>query len=109
MKYIKTYENMNKLPEIGDYVLMRVNLKEYSKKEDVNKFINNSIGQVMKIYPENEEVRVKYYNIPDNIKDWFLYDSFKKTYSRVFNTNRIVDIKTKEDFDLYNNQNKYNL
>lgn len=107
MKYIKAYENMN-LPEINDYVLMKVNLVEYKWKDEVNNYINNTIGQIIDVYPNEENIRIKYDNIPDIIKSWFRIDN--GVYSRVIHNDQIVAIgKSIDEVIINKNINKYNL
>ncbi len=111
MKYIKTYENMNKLPEIGDYVLMKINLTEYEHKDEINNYINNTIGKIINIYPSTDDIRIKYDNIPNNIKSWFRdHKNYKNYYSRILRIDKIVAIgKTPEEVILNRDINKYNL
>lgn len=123
MKYLKKFENINDTePEVGDYILIKVNLQEYGKKEIINNFINNTIGKVYKIY--NDDIRVSYENIPDEIKGWFskpIYTPSLKfinaikgvgegEYTRLFSKDRIVVFsKNKKDVEPYIQANKYNL
>ena len=92
MKYIKKFENITDEPQIGDYVLIKIHLIEYKKKNEVNAFINNTIGVI--IYISDIDIRVQYDNIPDNIKDWFLESKRlnKITYSRILRKESIVDL-----------------
>lgn len=111
MKYLKTYENLTIEPKVGDYVLMRVNLELYKDKDEVNDFVNNTIGQIIEIH-KDEEIRIRYDNVPDNIKDWFLNERHKgeKTYSRILSKKNIVAIgETPEDVKFNKVINKYNL
>ena len=115
MKYIKKFENIDIEPEVGDYVLMRINLIDSIKKDEINNYINNTIGQIIQIHPSTEEIRIRYDNIPDNIKDWFRNhkDWIKDNgdfYSRILQINKIVAIgKTPEEVILNRDINKYNL
>jgi len=110
MKYIKLFENLTIEPEIDDYVLMRINLETYYMKDEVNNFINNNIGQIVRI--DEDEIRITYHNIPDNIKDWFREHKYtdKIIYTRILNKNKIVAIgKTPEEVKINKVVNKYNL
>lgn len=110
MKYLKTYENLTIEPKVGDYALMRVNLLLYKDKDEVNDFVNNTIGQIIEIH-KDEEIRIRYDNVPDNIKDWFLNDrKGEKRYSRILSKKNIVAIgETPEDVKFNKVINKYNL
>jgi len=115
MKYIKKFENINKSPEVGDYVLMRSD----SKNKGFNIFINNNIGQVV-INIGTHLITIKYDNINLNNQTrskFFVYDNIVESYVKTFNIDKVVVFsKNKEDIenfiknpDLYQSANKYNL
>ena len=67
MKYIKTYETLNKRePQIGDYVIMDTN------DDSLKNYINTHIGQID--YIDSEELSVSFPDVPQNIRQK-LYDS----------------------------------
>jgi len=68
MKYLKTYEDINRLPKLNDWVIIADDL-------DVN-INNDSIGQIIKIYP-NKRYIIKFDKIDriptlgvDQLKYW---------------------------------------
>ena len=67
MKYIKTYEKLDK-PEVGDYVICRDNLS-HASQDITNHFLSNNIGVIVKITKDLSTYCVKYYGIeiPDNV------------------------------------------
>jgi hypothetical protein len=103
MKYLKTYEKNIDNPQVGDYVIVHVDLKIYEFKDIVNNFINNNVG---KIVHENEfEVKVTYDNAPPELKTWFGHDG-----TRTFSVDRIVDFdKSKEKLELRLIAKNYNI
>jgi hypothetical protein len=80
MKYIKKYENFDKVPKIGDYVLMRTD----SKNIDFRNFLKNNFGQIVKI--GNSLVNVKY-ELSINKEIFYFFDL---DCSRSFNKKKIV-------------------
>jgi phenylalanyl-tRNA synthetase beta subunit len=118
MKYIKKYEDGEEInPQIGDYVLINLKLHFYEHKREVMNFINNTIGQIINVYHYNnhdvwdDEIRVKYDDVPDTIKSYFSnkYDS-PDYYSRQVSNKKIVEIgKTLEEVQFKISQNKFNL
>jgi hypothetical protein len=103
MKHIKMFEDLNKEPEVGDYVLVRIDLKMYVLKDVVNNFINNNIGKIAYKYTEN--VKVVYDNPPPELEKWFGFNG-----ARTFDMDRIVDFdKSKEKLKLRLAANKYNI
>jgi len=78
MKYIKTFENIQKEPKVGDYVLC-----EDSDNEDVielsdwNEYIRTHIGKVIQIKPgtdlRSKIYVVKYKDVPNYIQKHFHY------------------------------------
>lgn len=106
MKYIKSYENiLNNNIQIGDYVYC--NEKTEGVPEDALFFINNNIGKVVQIN-KGYDYTVKYYNIPENIKRYFI--RFNVEDCRGFDYNEIIyHSKNKQELKAIISQNKYNL
>lgn len=119
MKYIKTYENSQKPPKIGDYVAINP-----SKNLPVNNiyiniikdFLKNNIGQIINIKKEkvmfppgklnkiNYMLAVKYENVPEDVSGFF------KNNIKVFNLSSVAAFgKTKEEVEIKLSANKYNL
>ena len=44
MKYLKTYERVNKKPQIGDYVVITAGL---TFSEELEEYIENNVGQII--------------------------------------------------------------
>lgn len=103
MKYIKLFDNKNPNLKIGNYVLVNI---DYSNPEFFN-FINNNIGQIVGIsgtHNDDLSLRIKYNNIPNDIKSFFRYDT------RWFAPYEIICVKkTIEDIKLQIDTNKYNI
>lgn len=121
MKYIKTYEQLDEEPQIGDYVIM-------TSYEWLNEFLHNNIGQIVFIgtQNQNDNINVIY---PSNIitdDSYFrkitkyehdIYDKFssiarnnKKVSLRIFERNEILYFsKNKEDLEAKIAAKKYNL
>jgi hypothetical protein len=101
LKYIKLFDNKNPNLKIGNYVLVNVNYP------DLIYFINNNIGQIVEIsgtHNDDLSLRIKYNNIPNDIKIFFRYDT------RWFEPSEIIYIgKTIEDVELQIDTNKYNI
>ena len=108
----KIFENLKSELKVGDYVLMRSN----ASAKELLEFINNNIGQVIKINNfEDLRIRVRYNNIPDNVIPWFGFAERQfppsiRTAARIFDINQIVEFaKTKEELELKLAAKKYNL
>lgn len=67
MKYLKTFESVNKLQN-GDYVYCVENI-EY--RGDIGEFISNNIGLLIR--NDSGVYYVRYENIPIDLKDNFTY------------------------------------
>jgi hypothetical protein len=67
MKHLKNYENIDSDIKVGDYVLV----KSIFSTEKLNKFINNSIGQLTKIQDDYSIIKVRYTKIPFELKQFF--------------------------------------
>jgi len=109
MKYIKKFELNTNIPEIGDYILTVYDIKN-DRNTSINqlkKFIDNTIGIVvddLEFGVHNNYVRVKYENIPENIKNFFIDDRKR------FNIVSIVDYdKDLETLKYKIEANKFNI
>ena len=107
MKYIKKFENIKKIPEVGDYVIIRWELNNLAH------FLNNNIGQIAYKSPDNSVFTVKYDNIPNNIKNHFVSPgslSKDRRLSKSFNLKEILHFsKDIKELELELTANKYNL
>ena len=94
MKYLKKYENIQLIPQKGDYVLMRSDCGDIQ----ISNYISNHIGQIeIKEVGAVHVVHVKY-----NTK---IFDS-----PRIFSVTQIIDFaKTKEELEIRLIANKYNI
>ena len=72
MKYIKLYESIENVPQIGDYVIC-----EDFNNADINLFISSNIGKFVRYTKDNDPILkqfnfiIQYENIPENIKSNF--------------------------------------
>jgi len=114
MKYIKEFENLNyKEPNVGDYVICQ----EKNENKDFISFIENNIGQIIKIkqYYTNEKLYyyIRYTGIPDNIKYHFYegihIDLYENNIRGMFLSEIKYWSKDKEDLETILSTNKYNL
>ena len=107
MKYLKFFENeqiSKKLPNVGDYVLC-----DESFKTELNNFINNNIGKIIKIEHDSHitEYLVEYdlNLIPLGIKKYFIYNN-----RRLFIIDEITHHSdNKDDLELILLSKKYNI
>lgn len=106
---LKIFENINNIPEIGDYV--KVNLTDYFGVFSLGaiNFINYNIPKnINYIFNTNNElsaIRVKYDNIPENFKRLF-----DKNGTIILRLEAIECFgKTIEELELKLKSNKYNL
>lgn len=110
MKYIKSYENIQEEPQVGDYIIMHT----ITIEPNAFKFINNNIGQILTIEPglsQNKKLlSIAYDNVPAEITEWFNWDSFIMKYVKRFSDRFIVAFsKNKEDLEHIIDAKKYNL
>ena len=110
MKYKKTFENRKKIPKIGDYALVNIDIPIFSN------FINNNIGRIISINHKDLEVKVKYENVPKYAMAFMMpeYDEYipgvNQPWSRTFDLKYLIYFsKSKENVELQKNVNKYNL
>ena len=97
MKYIKKFENTKEGPKQGDYVLM----KSTMSNQELNDFIDNNVGKILKILNNihYSSVKVEYKNIPMNIANMFGYNDYKNdknTGIREFLMSSIIDYSENE-------------
>lgn len=117
MKYIKSYENIEDKPQIGDYVICHETI-DFSDIQsiihDVINIVNNNIGQY--VYNDEYDSKSKYnylikfndVNIPENLKLEFLANDIEKC-RRMSREEIIYWSKTKEELEIKLTQNKFNL
>jgi hypothetical protein len=122
MKYLKTYEEINKnIPKIGDYVILQLD-KNYN--DTMINFFNNNIGQIRKIRENFEfykykipiknkikqepiidtEYSIEYENMPENININVNISDIPFDYS-----NLIKGINVHKDYVKYFSSNKEEL
>ena len=108
MKYIKTYEDLNDEPNLGDYVITTVIISDVDPK--LKFFLENNVGKICKIEDHVISYLVKYENTPfdlfiginDNYKKDVGYWWFDKLEIKIHSSN-------KEECEAYLNAKKYNL
>jgi hypothetical protein len=98
MKYLKLYEELNKEPEINDYVIGR-NIRKLpttgpdKDADEIDEYLKTHIGQIINIQ-HGQDFLVKY----DDGNSWW----FKKF--------ELIHIsKNKNDLEIYIEAEKYNL
>jgi len=108
MKYIKTFENKNKVFKVGQYVIA----ENIPYKPNLKSFFNDNIGLIIKkekytnsINVKITEYIVKYENIPDNIETYFMKNSIH-FYSDDL---RLATEEEIEKHELNNITNKFNI
>ena len=113
MKHLKSFENNNQEPEVGDYVICEDCV---SLEEEFKNFMCNNIGLIVEINPNTNYPYTLYYeNIPDNIIDGFscvLNNNYEYDYKclRAMSREEIIHFsKNKEDLETILASNKYNL
>lgn len=96
-RYVKNYYNPNQANE-DDFVIVNFDITDYKPSETDKLFIdfvNNSIGKII-TKNSNELLTIRYQRIPDNIKDYFSYDT------KIFNMKDIKHYsKVKKDLRKY--------
>lgn len=120
MKYLKTFEDLQNKPEVGDYVIINVSP---SADNNVREYIDNTIGVIHTIQDDRVDmwnnvitgnIIVKYINVPNEIRSWFHYEGTRKKYGRKyfrsFDTQQIYAFsKSKEELELMLQTKNYNL
>ena len=121
MKHIKKFENINNIPEIGDYVLL-YDLTDYGidSGDNFKMFINNNIGIVhdiqYNVFNHDEGYYVMYSNVPDNIRQFFKKINTNNVTlgnngvtSTWFVEDFLMFSKNKKDIEVFLQSKKYNL
>ena len=107
MKYLKRFENIIKWNvKEGDFAIFKYtedddffNIKNTPELRD---FINNTIGEIDKIYTDEQRwILVKYDNVPYKISH-----NFYQNHTMMLNKNNIYDVFDRET---YLQSKKYNL
>ena len=110
MKYLKKFEHkiISKPVSEGDYIIAKIN-----GNDNVAKFINNNIGQIVLINIGPSWLSVTYENVPDIIIDYFTVIEDKKNtflYNYTIHIGDVIDFaKTKEELELQLSTNKFNI
>lgn len=108
MKYIKTYENLEIEPKVGDYVIC----DDSSAKDHIilRDFINNNIGRLNHIDKEDPmPYDIEYKNIPYELSSFYFGFNGRKN-NRIMNRTEIIYFsKSKEDVEQYLQNKKFNL
>ena len=53
MRYLKSFESFTEIPKIGDYVLMRTDVKN----KNIQNFIKNNTGQIIYLYDSSKKTQ----------------------------------------------------
>jgi len=107
MKYIKQYESINNIPQVGDYILF----EDSDLKKEISNFMSNNIGLIVSKELVLYDYVVKYENVPDELTPYFSYAYLK--YGRncrgIERSDIIYFSSNKEDLEIRLQANKYNL
>jgi hypothetical protein len=117
MKYIRTYEKLRDIPEIGDYVCCHLLEGEPEEQIYTNNFLNNNIGKLINIRGsgESQKYEVKFKNKFEHESQFSeLYGSFimgdiEKNIACFFDDEFDFFSKNKEDVETHLSAKKYNL
>jgi hypothetical protein len=108
MKYIKKFEHVKNMPEIGDYIIVECNNTMGKSYDDIFNFLNNSVGKVVgfgKVGIFNDGVKIKFYNVPKNLNNYF-----NPNHINIFDLRNIVAFgKDKDDLIIQKKAREYNL
>lgn len=116
MKYLKTFETINKIPQVGDYIIAHIS--RTAPKPDVyniDYFLLNNIGEVLSV--NKRVIYVKYIidkSLPrsgaaQSFREWFIKIDKTKLYM-AFSLDKIDEIfQNKEHAIAYLAAKKYNL
>jgi len=101
MKHLKTYENTQDEPQIGDYVRCDERLSSPSRK-----FTLNKIGQYLRRHTfATAQFLIQYENVPEHLMKIFTEDN-----CRNMTRDEIIFFSpNKKDCEIYIDVNKYNL
>jgi len=116
MKYLKTFENIKKSLNLGDYVICEEipsNGLEKRNFKDVIEFERYNIGKYVKSINGNGKFKyaIYYDNIPQKFKDkFFMREGDIDKYCRVMSRKEIIfNSKNKEELEAIINANKFNI
>jgi len=110
MKYLKTYENLEQEPQIGDWVVVRIDDNRRSDGDNDTPWTNmieKSIGQV--ISTPDEDCDYDYNNVKDYFKAWKIKYEWKQRHFIIFKREIVFFDKDKEKVEAYTQTQKYNL
>jgi hypothetical protein len=133
MKYIKKYESISNIPEVGDYMLVNTNLLDSGRTGGIPDIFTPfqtlafyRIGKITSVkktgLEQVLEIRADYsmsdvrragppfwYNTPPNKTDMLKFDG--KTYYVEYTLpyNSIIHSKNREDLEPYIQSNKFNI
>ena len=118
MKYIKTFEDLKETLQIGDYVLINIDIKNslLDNRYEIMNFINNTIGRIGGIREDRVDywdhkiegdIKVMYENVPKNVKKWMSFTGYNNEnpeynglYYRSFDKDKVVAFaKTSEELE----------
>jgi len=111
MKYIKTFEDLNTEPKIGDYVLMNSTMNNIN----LNKFLADNIGKILNIDYNNDytSIEVEYEDIPSDIQYLFGFNTNNLQIGKGFRDfllSSIIDkSENKEDLKYKIDAKKFNI
>ncbi len=107
MKYLKTYEQINKgTPKIGDYVIC----EEIGNSDDAyNNFLKTTIGKIVSIGTSKYKYQVQYNNIPTKFLSYFGREKTYENCRAMLDDEIIYFSNNKEDLEPFIQSNKYNL
>ena len=114
MKYIKNFENVDDLPQVGDYILVKFNSNVTGASIE---FIEKTIAKVTET--DGKWFRFAYKDVPENIKTYFAdigsyhkdYYGYRYRYYRGLEYPDYVEEfgKTEEELKLKLDAKRYNL
>lgn len=118
---ITLFENFKNEPEVGDYVIIKVNPMRFYKGLDV--YLNNTLGNIVVSqlkYSSAKAYIVMYDDVPTKLEAYFdrkeistrgLIGTYSNTqrYYKTFYLNQIEAFGTKEDMKAYIAVKKYNM
>lgn len=112
MKYLKSYEKYNR----NGYIIDDIRVGDYVKanygtamEPKVVEFLDENFGVVTHIDKNKDyfEVKYKYDDVPDDIRNYFLEIGFMRL---LFDINSLIEFaSTKEELELKLISNEYNL
>lgn len=125
MKYLKTYEELDNKPEIGDYVYVVYNRDNWLFKDETFEYAESNIGQIVDIIKDRIKpysrtfiniYQIKYDGLhkklsPDNCNFGVCYCPDDTSYYFIYAKDKdIKDFsKNREDLEHYITSKKYNL